>query len=288
MNEKTKIALVGGDRRQIFTGAALAGRGFSCEGFALAEYGGLPRAASVEECVDGAACVVLGAPFSRDGKMVNMSGDSALSLSALCEMTDRRALIAGGGFTPEAAALAARYGIRTRDYLASDETKILNAVPTAEGAIAAAIGELERTLWRAEAAVLGCGKVARALIPRLRSLGAKVTVGARRAADRAWCQSEGCDARDFGDAGLFARKEIVFNTVPAQVVSKKELDVLPDGAVVIDLASGRGGVDAEAARERGVRLIRALSLPGKVAPATAGRIIAQALFGIFGEEGIAP
>jgi dipicolinate synthase subunit A len=45
--------------------------------------------------------------------------------------------------------------------------------------------------------------------------------------------------------------------------------------VLIDLASAPGGVDAEAAANLGIRVIFALSLPGKYAPVSAGHIIAQ-------------
>jgi dipicolinate synthase subunit A len=47
-----------------------------------------------------------------------------------------------------------------------------------------------------------------------------------------------------------------------------------------------GGVDFAAAKERGINAIWALSLPGKYAPETAGKIIADTLDELFEIEGI--
>ena len=52
----------------------------------------------------------------------------------------------------------------------------------------------------------------------------------------------------------------------------------------IDLASAPGGVDAEAAERLGIKVISALSLPGKVAPETAGEIIKNTVYNIIKEE----
>lgn len=46
------------------------------------------------------------------------------------------------------------------------------------------------------------------------------------------------------------------------------------------------GVDLEAATQLGVKVIWALSLPGKVAPVTSGRIIRDTIFNILNELGV--
>jgi dipicolinate synthase subunit A len=47
--------------------------------------------------------------------------------------------------------------------------------------------------------------------------------------------------------------------------------------VIIDLASKPGGVDYAFAEKRGIKAILAPSLPGIVAPKTAGRILARTI-----------
>ena len=51
--------------------------------------------------------------------------------------------------------------------------------------------------------------------------------------------------------------------------------------LIVDLASKPGGVDLDAARKMGIKVIWALSLPGKVAPYTAGDIIGKTILNII-------
>ena len=71
--------------------------------------------------------------------------------------------------------------------------------------------------------------------------------------------------------------------MPAQVLNGPLLADLSPGCLVIDLASKPGGVDFEAAARLGVKAIWALSLPGKVAPVTSGKIIRDTIYHILQE-----
>ena len=79
---------------------------------------------------------------------------------------------------------------------------------------------------------------------------------------------------------------LVFNTVPASVLGAAELAKLPSDALVIDLASQPGGIDLAAVPPSGIRIIHALSLPGKVAPVTASVAVRDTIYAILSEEGI--
>ena len=75
-------------------------------------------------------------------------------------------------------------------------------------------------------------------------------------------------------------------TVPAQVLGQEELeDVKPD-CLILDLASKPGGVDLAAAGELGLTVVWALSLPGKVAPVTAGAAIRNTIYNMLREIGM--
>ena len=160
-----------------------------------------------------------------------------------------------------------------------------NAPPTAEGAIQIAMEELPITLHDARALVIGFGRLGRALAPRLRALGARVWVSARRYEQRAAAESMG-----LGSEGVtrlsdwLCSYDLVFNTVPAPVLGVEELAALKERALVIDLASRPGGVNMDAASALGVRVIWALSLPGKVAPVTSGRYIRDTVYHIMEES----
>lgn len=77
----------------------------------------------------------------------------------------------------------------------------------------------------------------------------------------------------------------MINTVPALLLNREALKQLKPDCLVIDLASKPGGVDFDAARELGIRVIWALSLPGKVAPVTAALAIRDTLYNILSELG---
>jgi dipicolinate synthase subunit A len=112
----------------------------------------------------------------------------------------------------------------------------------------------------------------------LRGLGANVTVAARKERDLASVFAAGLEplpldqlARRIGEA------ELVFNTVPAMVLPRSIIERMNPECVILDVASAPGGTDFQAASERGIRGLLAPSLPGKVAPKTAGRIVARVI-----------
>ena len=78
--------------------------------------------------------------------------------------------------------------------------------------------------------------------------------------------------------------DVVFNTIPAVILTHDLLSELPEHCVIIDIASMPGGVDFAAARTLSKKVIHALSLPGKVAPITAGRAIRDVLYKIMNER----
>jgi dipicolinate synthase subunit A len=73
--------------------------------------------------------------------------------------------------------------------------------------------------------------------------------------------------------GGLERYDLVVNTVPALIFDRARLEQLRPDCLLLDLASKPGGVDFPAAAELGRHVIWALSLPGRVAPVTAGTII---------------
>ena len=183
--------------------------------------------------------------------------------------------------------MAEERGLLLRDYFAREELAILNAVPTAEGAIQIAMEELPITLHEARVLVVGFGRVGRALAPRLQALGARVTVAARRYEQRSLAQSMGLGTeRADRLPDWLCGYDLVVNTAPARVLGVEELSALKEGALVIDLASKPGGVDMAGAAALGVRVVWALSLPGKVAPVSAGRYIMDTVYHIMEELGI--
>ncbi|MBC8609715.1 Stage V sporulation protein FA [uncultured Ruminococcus sp.] len=174
---------------------------------------------------------------------------------------------------------------RVYDYLEREELAVLNAAVTAEGTLQLLLSELPVTILGLNVLIVGSGRISRALRTRLSALGAKVTVSARKHADLAWVEAEGC--RPLPVASLseeIGQFDAVINTVPAKLFDEPLLRKLSKHALLIDLASKPGGVDFEEANRLGIKTIWALSLPGKTAPITSGEIICQTIRNIMKEE----
>ncbi len=146
-----------------------------------------------------------------------------------------------------------------------------NAHLTAEGALHAAACRMKRALLGSQCLVIGYGRIGKALTGLLRGLGAGVAVAARREESR----------REAGENSvpipfipiLLPRMDAVFNTVPAPILTEKELRRVKPGCVLIDLASAPHGIDLEAAEALGLRAFLESGLPGRYCPLSAAETL---------------
>ncbi len=283
------FAVLGGDLRFVYLAGALAEDGFSVitAGF---DHADLPHCVTgcthMAQAVRGADFVILPLPVTTDGETLNAPfSRSRMTLDELAECVRSGQTVVGGQLSPSLAARFAKKDVRAIDYFAREELMIQNAVPTAEGAVQLALEELPVTLWGASCLVTGFGRVSKALCRALSALGANVTVAARKVESRALAQTLGYDAvpmEALADVGVF---DVIFNTVPAMIFSEESLCRLAKSTLIIDLASRPGGVDFAAAASLGLKTIWALSLPGRVAPKSAGIILKDTILNVLKEEG---
>ena len=126
---------------------------------------------------------------------------------------------------------------------------------------------------------MGFGRIGKVLSKMLSGIGAKVYCEARKNEDIAWIKAYGYEPIHLNDLdkhlGMF---DIIINTIPFQILDNDRLDLLKKDIVIIDLASNPGGVDRKAAKEKNIKLVWALSLPGKVAPVTSAEFIKETLY----------
>jgi dipicolinate synthase subunit A len=157
-----------------------------------------------------------------------------------------------------------------------DEIAIPNAIPTAEGAIQLTMEKLPITINGAKAAILGFGRVGFAVNKILKALNADTVVVARKLSALALAEEMGAKTSTFDNLlDAIQDVDVIYNTVPHLVLTREVLMALPRNILIIDLASAPGGVDFSAAKELGIEAFLALGLPGKVAPKTAGQILAK-------------
>lgn len=161
------------------------------------------------------------------------------------------------------------------DYMKEDAIAIKNAVATAEGAIAEAIFLSDKNLHGNKSIVLGYGRCGKVLADKLRGLQSAVTIYARNPAQRATAESYGFSTTSRIEAIQENEYVYIFNTIPAFILNRKSLNNVKRHAVIIDIASGNGGVDFEYCKENGIYAKLCPGIPGKFAPLASAQILFQ-------------
>jgi dipicolinate synthase subunit A len=174
--------------------------------------------------------------------------------------------------------LCQKHEIALFELMERDDVAIYNSIPTVEGALMMAIQNTDITIHGSECIVLGLGRCGMSLARTLHAIGARVKVGVRGSAYKARVFEMGLESFDIEDLDQYVRNaDLIFNTIPALIITSSVLAQVPHDVVIIDLASKPGGVDYTFAEKRGIKAILAPSLPGIVAPKTAGRILARTI-----------
>ena len=167
-------------------------------------------------------------------------------------------------------------------YARREEYQIAIARLTAEGAIA--LLRPETGLSGAHILLLGYGRIARLLARELQKAGALVAAAARSGEQRAWAEAESIEALPLDAlSGALDRFDVIIGTIPAPVLTEPLLALVRKDALLLELASAPGGIDAAAAHERGLRYIRAPGLPAKYAPERAAVILRDAVYAAAAE-----
>ena len=298
MNEKNKIAFLGGDKRQYTAALKISEHGWeSCIwGQERESIKSVQIADSLEEALHGARAVVLPLPASLDGITLNCipeGREGRVRLETILKsLTDRDGACVIGGKLPLGFVAEARErNIPCFDYFESEAFQIKNAYITAEAAVAIAMNNIGKTVRGSRFAVTGYGRISKQLTKLLCGLGANVTVLARKESDLAFAALDGCGTislsgdKDRAVEELLRDYDVIFNTVPSLIFGRAFLERVDKDVLIIELASAPGGIDVCAARDLGSRVLWASALPGKYAPQSAGELIAECVEKILCEEG---
>ena len=168
-------------------------------------------------------------------------------------------------------------GYKTVDLLWDGAYTAQNAAITADCAIRVAGQRMKTVFAGCPILVIGWGRIGKSLALGLRGLGAQVTVAARKEADRHLLEALGFGAADSTDlSGKLSEFRVIFNTVPAMVLTKEAACQCKADCVKIELAS-RPGIEGD-------DVVSALGLPGKMAPESSGKLIAQTVVRLLEQE----
>ena len=287
-NMEKAITVVGGDLRIVKLVEMLINDGYKVYTYALENseellsLDGVEMCPTLQEAVSYSKVVVGPVPLSSDRRRISSPfGRNIVELEAFIEALKGKYLIAGNiNITEQLDDM----GVQYTDLLKREEFSVLNTIATAEGTIQIAMEETQRTVHGTNVLIMGFGRIGKVLAKMLDGIGAKVSCEARKNEDISWIKAYGYNPIHLNDLNENLNKfDIIINTIPFQILDSERLDLVKNDAVIIDLASNPGGVDRKAAREKGIKVIWALSLPAKVAPLTSAEFIKETLYHVLKE-----
>jgi dipicolinate synthase subunit A len=271
------VLIVGGDDRLVELANILSGKGSHVYTY------GLERAvnckaeslSSLEEAVAKCDVIIGPIPFAKDTDKLNTSyAAEPIEIDRLFSKITPGKKLFFGALNKKARELAEKYGIHYTDYYQDESYQILNTIPTAEGAIALMVSETDRTVYGCNVLILGYGRIGKVLSEYAGAMGAKVYVEARKEEDLTWIKARGMKAVPLEALEqVIGDMDIIVNTVPALMLDAAKLALVKEDVFLLDLASLPGGMDYLYAKEKGLKAIHALGIPGKIAAKSAAEYI---------------
>ncbi|MBR5236235.1 MAG: dipicolinate synthase subunit DpsA [Clostridia bacterium] len=246
---RERFSVIGGDQRSLVTAEQLYKFGYEVTLFGFDDKvkcnETLHRAKTLQDAIHCADNIILPLPCSINGSDVNTPlYDGTILLQDILVHVNKKQRILGGKLDKVFCAELETKGISYNDYTKREEFSVLNAIPTAEGAIEIALHELPVTLNGTHALVIGFGRIGKALSAALKGMGTIVTVSARRHSDLAWIKSYGYTPLSYNNFNEQLNKfHVIFNTVPQLILDRKALQSISKNCLIIDLASMPGGAD---------------------------------------------
>ena len=269
-----RSAAVGGDARTGYAAAILRERGHEVS---VSAFGELPLSPTA---LAEAEAVLLPHPLTRDGRhLFAPLSPLPVALDALLSLLPPGAPLFCGRQDALPPSLLRdhpplSYGMR-EDYL------MRNAAITAEGALSLLMARLPTALIETPCLILGSGRLARALYADLVGLQAPVTAFARSTAP--WTPYPAPLPLSALPAEI-GRFPILINTVPVRLLTPALLCRAAHRATVLELSAVPDVISPEEVRRAELELITAPGLPGRYAPESAGRAIADAVTAILADR----
>lgn len=265
------VAVVGGDKRTACMIPFFMERGYRVIGYKVCrrtekEIEADGYADSLKQAVESAPVIVGGIPMEKKG---------IVNLRELSRHIRKHHKIFGGVIPEAFRQECSERGIACYDFMKDEGIAIFNAIATAEGAILEAMLHKQTNIHHSRTLVLGYGRCGRVLSEKLKGLSAHVTVCGNNAVELSMAEAFGLDVLPLKELeGKIGSFEYIYNTIPVPVLEEGMLKKVGKDALIIDIASGRGGLNHQEAQEQHVNALHCLGLPGKYA----GEISAKRLF----------
>lgn len=278
------FGVIGGDERMKYLAQSIAADGYPVCVCGLEKLGTCRGAAECDlpQLAAKSSVILLPLPATKDGLFLNAPyAENENRLDDDFARLFMHKTVCGGMLQRLTASSSLWREIEPEDYYRREELAVGNAIPTAEGAVGIAIREYPGTINGAKCLITGFGRIGKNLAIILRGMGAEVFCAARKKADLMQMRAFGVQPLTYRE--ISRRFDLIFNTVPAKVLTSPVLMQQTRDTLIIELASAPGGIDLKRAEELHLHVIDAPSLPGRVAPKTAAEYIKEAVYNILEE-----
>lgn len=270
-----KFLVIGGDKRNLFLFDLLK-QDFDIDitGFNNIDY----------DLIQKADIVICPTPFSKENFLNTPSLSSKLTVEQLLNYLNKNQIIFAGAVQNNHNALAEKLGLNIIDIIKIEELAVLNAIPTAEGAILNAMSLTNTTIHNSNTLVLGFGRIGKILSKLLFAMGSNVTVATDVHSEKATIFGYGYNHQFISTLDKNLNKyDLIFNTIPFPYLDKNLLGFINKDCIILDLASKPFGVDYDEAAKRNIKAVKLPGLPGIVAPKTAAIYIKNTILNVLGE-----
>ncbi|MGN1126813.1 MAG: dipicolinate synthase subunit DpsA [Ruminococcus sp.] len=274
------FGVLGGDKRSYYLAKALKNDGYKVRLWGFDKLGATD--CEVASALDSDILVLPVVPFGEGENVVSPYSEENLNLKEYEDILKDKLIFTG--LKDKFLSVFPKLENKVSSYSDREEFAVKNAVPTAEGAVEEALRHSDITINGSKVLVCGYGRIGKVLSEMLRGMGADVTVSARKQSDLAWIKLNGFAGIKTGDFSEINTYNFIFNTIPSLILDEDVIKDLSKDTLIIDLASYPGGVDFDSAEKYGIKALHALSLPGKIAPKSAGEIIESTILNILKED----
>ena len=213
MKDSDFICFIGGDERQKYAAEVLADHikiNTVGEVFKSGNHQNVKYFDNAIKALYGSKAVVLPLPAATSESII-----SFLDLSEI--ILKNSSYLIGGRFSPYLRGIINQKGIAYGDYYEDEVFTVKNAYLTAEGALQLAMKELKGSLRFSKCAILGYGRIGKALGEMLKSFNAEVTVFARREESLVWASEKGFNTYKITEKSEFNKLlcefDVIFNSV---------------------------------------------------------------------------
>ncbi len=225
------------------------------------------------ECIKlikNAQIIILPVPLLSDGK--HIWGFTDLEISDIANNVKDGAHI----FGLDAEKLPLKDKIHCFDYSKNEKYLLDMAYMTAEGTLGYILSNYKKMLNCESVNIIGYGRISKYLIDMFSMFDCNISVVLRDLNKFDKYKHKNVKPYCFDRLKYtLANSNIIVNTVPAEIINTDMLAYIDKDSLLIELASTPGGFNFDYAQKSGINAVKLLKLPGKCAPASAGRAVAE-------------